>query len=111
MLPLEIKFKHVKGHQDNSQSLVLSWTAWMNIEMDARAKHRAQQHYQGPDHYTIPFKGWKCNIQGQQIMKNPPIRLQDHINGIMIQQHWATKRHYGNGTANMLDWEATDIVM
>jgi len=41
-LPVDISFEHVKGHQDNGQSLALSWTAWMNIEMDTRAKQKAQ---------------------------------------------------------------------
>jgi len=64
MLPLDIKFEHIKGHQDNGQSLALSRTAWMNIEMDARTKQRAQQSFQGLEQYTILFKGWQCTIQG-----------------------------------------------
>jgi len=109
MLPVDITFEHVKGHQDNSQSLALLWTTWMNIKMDAWAKQKAQTPYQGPAQYNIPFKGWRCKIQGQRQLKNLLISLQDHINGITIQQHWATKRQYGHGTANMVDWEATDI--
>jgi len=73
MLPLDIKFKHVKGHQNNGQSLALSWTAWMNIEMDMQAKQeRAQTPYQGPEQYTIPFEGWRCTIQEQRRPKNLP---------------------------------------
>jgi len=111
ILPLAIKFKHVKGHQDNGQSLALSRTGWMNIEMDDRVKQKDKQPYHGPETYTIPFKGWKCNIQGHRITKNLPTRLGDYINGITIQHHWASKRRYGNGTADMVDWEATDIAM
>jgi len=64
-LPVMITFEHVKGHQDNGQSLALSRTAWMNVEMDARAKQKAQTPYQGPVQYKIPFEGWRCKIQGQ----------------------------------------------
>jgi len=111
VLPVDIKFEHVKGHQDNGQSLALLWTAWMNIEMDTQAKQRAQTPYQGPEQYDIPFEGWRCAIQGQRQLKNLLMHLQDHINRIMIQQHWATKWQYGHRTANMVDWEAADTVM
>jgi len=75
LIPLEIKFEHVKGHQDNGQSLALLQTAWMNIEMDKRAKRRAQYPYSSPAQYTIPFKGWQCSIQGQRILKQLPTKL------------------------------------
>jgi len=44
MIPIPLKFEHVKGHQDNGQSLALSRTAWMNIEMDQLAKHALPRH-------------------------------------------------------------------
>jgi len=56
-IPVKMTFEHVKGHQDNGQSLALSRLAWMNIEMDARAKQQAQSMYHGPDQYTIPYEG------------------------------------------------------
>jgi len=68
-LPVKMKFEHVKGHQDNGQSLALSRTAWMNIEMDQQAKQQAQTPYQGTEQYTIPSEGWRCTIQGQKHQK------------------------------------------
>ncbi len=110
-LPVQITFEYVKGHQDNGQSLALSWTAWMNIEMDAWAKQKAQIPHQGPVQYDIPSEGWGCEIQGKRQPKNLLNALQEHINGITIQEHWATKWQYGHRTANMVDWEATDTAM
>jgi len=83
----------------------------MNIEMDARAKEQAGTRYQGPDQYMIPYEGWKCAIHGHQIVKQLQTKLHNHINGITIQQHWATKNCYGKGTAYMVDWDAADQAM
>jgi len=110
-IPVQITFEHVKGHQDNGQSLALSRTAWMNIKMDTQAKQKAQIPHQGPVQYEIPSEGWVCAIQGQRQPKNLLNALREHINGITIQEHWATKRRYGKGTVNMVDWEATDTAM
>jgi len=59
-LPVNTMFEHVRGHKDNGQSLALSWMAWMNIEMDARAKQQAGTSFQGLDQYMIPYESWKC---------------------------------------------------
>jgi len=110
-LPIKITFEHVKGHQDNGQSLALSWTAWMNIKMDARAKQWAGTSFQGPDQYTIPYKGWKCAIHGYCVIKKLQTMLHEHINRIALQQHWASKNCYSKGTAYMVDWDAADQAM
>jgi len=104
-------FEHVKGHQDNSQSLALSQTAWMNIEMDARAKQRAGTCFKGPDQYTIPYEGWSCAIHGFRVIKKLQTKLREHINGITLQQHWASKNRYRQGTVQMVDWDAADQAM
>jgi len=110
-LPKDITFEHVQGHQDNGQSLALSRVAWMNIEMDGRAKERAMIPHQGPTGYTIPYEGWQCGIQGQRLTKHLQTKLRDYINGITIQQHWSKKNWYGKGTASMVDWEAANQAM
>jgi len=74
-LPVKITFKHVKGHQDNGQSLALLWTTWINIKMDAWAKQKAQKPHQGPVQYDILFEGWRCEIQGQRQPTNLLIAL------------------------------------
>jgi len=37
-IPIQFSFKHVQGHQDSGITMVLTRTAWMNIEMDTLAK-------------------------------------------------------------------------
>ncbi len=110
-IPIAITFEHVKGHQENGQSLALSRLVWMNIEMDGRAKQRAMIPHQGPTVYTIPYEGWHCGIQGQWITKQFQTKLRNYINGITIQQHWSKKNRYGKGTASMADWEAANQAM
>jgi len=83
----------------------------MNIEMDARAKQQAQTVYHSPDQYTIPYEVWRCTTLGHQTTKQLQIKLQDHINGITIQQHWANTNCYGKGTAHMINWDTAAQAM
>jgi len=39
------------------------------------------------------------------------MKLHEHINGITLQQHWASKNRYGQGTAQMVDWDTADQAM
>jgi len=39
VIPLKLRFKHVKGHQDQGLIMALPQLAWMNIEMDSWAKN------------------------------------------------------------------------
>jgi len=90
-LPVNIQFKHLKGHQDNRKPTALTQLAWLNINMDIQAKGKLQS--LGPTQliHNIPFEQWTCTIKGQRIIKNITTSLQHHLNGTIILNHWATR--------------------
>jgi len=87
LLPLELKFKHVKGHQDMGLTTVLDCTAYMNIECDSRVKEQILTFKEGPQKYKIPHKGWCCYIQDKRVTHNLMTALWEHINGSAIISH------------------------
>ncbi len=105
LLPIQVKFKHVKGHQDGNQITALLQLAWMNIEMDADAKHKVS--VDGPHEQMdpIPFEGWTCAIKGRCIIKHLMEELRKHLNGEVLLHHWVAKQRIDALTAPIIDWE------
>jgi len=77
---MEVKFEHVKGHQDTGCTMVLPQFAWMNIEMDALVKATIDHQTQGPTRYQLSDKQWVCYMAGRQQVKQITTALQEHIN-------------------------------
>jgi len=69
-LPIQVIFKHVKGHQDNGQIMALPQLAWMNIEMDSCAKQKVSLEGTKTLKDDIPYEGWTCSIKGKRIVKH-----------------------------------------
>ena len=51
------------------------------------------------------------SLAGWQFIKQLLTELQNHIIRITITKHWATKQHYRQGTAHMVDWVMADQAM
>jgi len=63
-LPCMVMYSHIKGHLDNRHPMVLSWLAWLNIEVDLLEKaHINAQHPRQPD-YKLPNESWHIEIEG-----------------------------------------------
>jgi len=69
MIPLTLHFHHMKGHQDQGQTTVLSSKAWMNIEMDKVAKQKVSTDLLTDQSSSIPHEGWLCFLEGKCIIK------------------------------------------
>jgi len=63
-IPLQFSFEHVHGHQDLGITMVLTHTAWMNIEMDSLAKATIDGKATRPQRYHIAGEPWICYIKG-----------------------------------------------
>jgi len=110
-LPLQLLFKHVKGHQDTGSPTVLTWLAWMNINMDMQAKGKLLSPGSTQLVFSIPFKGWTCTIEGQRIIKNITTSLWQHLNSKIILNHWAMREQFTLQVSKMIDWEASGKAM
>jgi len=107
LLPIQVTFEHVKGHQDNCQITVLPRLAWMNIEMDLCAKRKVATTGNHALTDGIPHEGWTCSIEGKRIVKHMTTALRQHLNGAPILNHWSLKQRFSNGLALDIDWEMT----
>jgi len=107
LLPIQVSFEHVKGHQDDGQITVLPRLAWMNIEMDLCAKRKVTSTGSHALTNGIPHEGWTCSIEGKRIVKHLTMALRRHLNGAPILNHWSLKQRFANGSASDIDWEMT----
>jgi len=110
-LPLQVTFKHVKGHQDTGQTMVLSREAWMNIKMDEQAKRKVS--VDGPHEQLrhIPYEGWSCLIEGKRITKHLTETLRQYLTGGPLLNHWAMRQRFKPGTETQIDWNMTAKAM
>jgi len=85
--------------------MVLTHTVRMNIKMDSLAKATIDGQATRPQWYHIAGKPWICYINGQQQVKNVSTALRNHLNTIIIAEHWEHKQRYKVGQASMIDFE------
>jgi len=69
-LPCQIKYNHVKGHQDNGYPTVLSQEAWLNIKTDLAAKGSINYVQQEDPQNPLPFEPWQLLINQEKIVKH-----------------------------------------
>jgi len=69
-IPCQVEFQHVKGHQDKGQPTVLQGNAWLNIEVDLRAKASIETDQMEKETKPIPMEPWVMIISNQRIIKN-----------------------------------------
>jgi len=111
VIPLTLKFEHIKGHQDQGMTMVLPHLAWMNINMDLQAKQALSAENQTACQEKIPFKGWTCLIEGRQPTKHLTENLCRHLNGKNLLNYWWTKGQISQQTEQIIDWKSVDKAM
>jgi len=84
VIPIKLRFEHIKGHQDQGMITALPWLAWMNIEMDLQAKHALLSAEPNDIQDKIPFEGWTCLIGGWHSIKHLTVALCRHLNGKIL---------------------------
>jgi len=64
LLPCQVQFVHIKGHQDNGYPMVLTQLAWLNIKVDLAAKAHIDMLQKGKAAYQILNEAWLLEIKG-----------------------------------------------
>jgi len=111
LLPLQLTFEHVKGHQDQGFPTALSRLVCLNIQMDQAAKNKLSTEWLPSSNYMIPFEGWICAIEGRRIVRHTEEVLRTHLNGKIILNHWAMKERFSLKAAQTIDWGSSDKAM
>ena len=110
--PVPVKFRHVKGHQDDNFYADLDEWASLNIDMDDGAKEhwlrskdaRTRQQY-------IFGEPWPFWVAGRKVTKEVPEIIVDHIDGMTIREYWESKKRFGNGSIQEVHWGAVGKAM
>jgi len=94
----------MKGHQNSGQMMVLPCLAWMNIEIDKRAKQKVLEG--NPAHGRgLPYEGWVCRIEGIRVINHLTIALHTQLNGKPLLNHWMLKNCFQKGQVANVNWD------
>jgi len=86
-----IKFVHVKGHQDKGYPTVLSREAWLNIKADLAAKIHISNDTPKYPNLPLPFKPWRLVINNVKVVKHHQQAIRLAMNGPVAHQYWEEK--------------------
>ena len=110
--PVELHFRHVKGHQDDDFYAELDEWAKLNIEMDDGAKEHwyrfRDQRSQSQYVYGEPWPLW---IAGTKLTKEVARNITEHIDGEAICEYWKEKGRFGSSRKEAIHWDAIGKAM
>ena len=110
--PIQWKFRHVRGHQDDYAQQLDRWEL-LNVEMDTLAKeywHRATTNSWKASQSIAgePWSVWRGKAKFVA-----PIRQEvySHIHSPQIHAYWLSRNRYTPGTKDQIDWDAIGAAM
>jgi len=106
-LPCQVKFHHVRGHQDKGLPTVLQCDPWLNIEVDLRAKASIKMDQMEWEPKPIPMEPWVMIISNGRIVKNQKREIRWVLNSPPAQQYWKSKLPSLSPSLHKLD---TDVM-
>ena len=110
--PLQWKFRHVRGHQDDhADARDLDRWAKLNIEMDANAKQHMSIARRSPRHFMIASEPWSIWYQGQKITSDLSNTVYDLVHSNEMKEYWSRKQDLTVAAVNEVNWEAIGKAM
>jgi len=104
--PLAWSWEHVRGHQDDTDT-ILTVTEQRNIDMDAAAKEHWQAHHTQRQGTTVRIhgEGWRVFLGKRKISTNLKRKLLDHTAGQAAKAYWAGKTCFRDIDIDLVDWQ------
>ena len=110
--PLQWKFCHVRGHQDDhADARDLDRWAKLNIEMDANAKQHMSIARRSPRHFMVASEPWSIWYQGQKITLDLSNTVYDLVHSNEMKEYWSRKQDLTVAAVNEVNWEAIGKAM
>ncbi len=110
--PIQWKFRHVKGHQDDHKSASeLDRWATLNVEMDTAAKQHMHIAKRSPRHFLVANEPWSVWCNGQKITSNFTETIYDLVHSDDAKTYWSKKDEITTGAIDDVDWEAINKAM
>jgi hypothetical protein len=114
-LPIDIKFKHVEGHQDDKNQghwLSLDWWALQNILMDAQAKkHWRETQETTPPNHKFKHELYSVLLSGKKLSSFDKTAVYAHTNEKPIRDYWLRKDGVFADPAQFddINWKAAKV--
>ena len=102
--PVQIRSRHIKGHQDDEAGATLDQWALLNIEAHDRAN--AQWHANARQSFLqakICGEPWPLWIKNDKISNNLAERVVDHVHGSEFCEYWEECGRFSSGSAGDID--------
>jgi hypothetical protein len=110
--PIQWKWRHVAGHQDDDGIEELDRWAALNIEMDSLAKVYWSDMCNTPTVNTsIADEYWPVRIEAEKISSNLDERIRDHILGKAQCDRWERKGRLTSESIARVNWRACEKAM
>ena len=116
-LPIKVKFRHVKGHQDEKRKkddtpLLLDWWAKENIRMDLAAKRHWRKTHKNPTpNHQFKHEKWAIWINGEKLSNFQKEPVHDRIGEQQLKDCWQKKHGMTDRTWDEINWDASKSAM
>ena len=107
-LPIEVKFRWIKGHQDKKKSVhKLDWWARQNIFMDARAKRFWRKHANSPrPAHRLQHEKVSIYWRGSKLAKFHKLEIHEMVMEQPLRKYWKKKDGLTKQGFNLTNWPA-----
>ena len=103
--PLEWKWRHVLGHQDDTSLLLDRWET-LNVEMDGLAKvyWRDTVSRRTPALYELDGSGWSLWTEERKLPNCDRVTLYEHVHKEAIMSHWVDRNRFPADMITRINW-------
>ena len=115
---IQWKAHHIQGHQDAAKAYSeLNLWEKLNVECDTRAKSWWRHCVDSPNSTGYPPQisvqnaPWAVLIGDQLVTKDLKSALRDHCSGTALKAYWTKRQHFGQGTAEDIDWDSSETAL
>ena len=106
--PVQWKFHHVYGHQDDFVGPLDRW-ATLNVAMDGLAKaHWAHSVGTVSSSFQIHAEPWSVWINNEKLVTPLREKIYDFIHGPAVDEYWLSRKRFKAELYPSYDWEALD---
>ena len=106
--PVQWKFRHVYGHQDDFVGPLDRW-ATLNVEMDGLAKeHWARSVALGRPSSRIHAEPWSVWFQDTKLVSPIREKIYELVHGPPLEEYWISRQRFKSDIYSLYDWEALD---
>jgi hypothetical protein len=111
--PIEWKYVHVKGHQDNNTNGISTLDRWaqLNIAMDANAKKHLVVARQSPRHQDVWKSPWSLWIVDRKITSQLSHAIYSIVHDPIIKDYRTNKVDISSDSFYLVDWEVVGTAM